>query len=184
MTTHPTSPSRRRSPWPWAIGGAALTVAVVLTLVLTSGDDSGTGSGTDGGARDAAPTTTTTGSRVPGGYDLSTPQAAAESFAAAAATGSGETLLELACVGRPACAGEHAADVDEARLSEVRNTIRDGVYELAQHLDGAEFTSAVDGTEPGTKDIPYRTPAMTGDAYLTLTFVQSDGDWLYYQPAT
>jgi hypothetical protein len=184
MTTHTTephttSPSRRRSPLPWVIAGAVVVVAaVVVTLVLTTGDD-------DGGDRGAAATSTTTVADEPStGDDLSTPEAAAESFAATAETESGDALLELACVGRPACVAEHAAGLDEAQLAEAQATIREGVYELAVHLEGAEFTAAVDGAEPGTKDVPYRTPEMTGDAYLTLTFVEFDGDWLFYQPAT
>ena len=151
-----------------------IVAAVVVTLALTAGETASDDHG------DAA-TKTTTASDKPG-YDLSTPQAAATSFAAAAETGSGDTLLELACVGRPACVSEHA-EIGEEQLADAQATIRDGVYELATHLKGAEFTTAIDGATPGTKDVPYRTPAMTGDAYLTLTFVQSDGDWLFYLPA-
>lgn len=172
---HDMSPSPRRSPWPWVIAGAAVVVAAVVgTLVLTTGED-------DSDDRKAAATSTVTGTSQPGTrYDLGTPQAAAESFAAAAGTGSGDTLLELACVGRPACVREHAAEVSEAQLAETQGTIRDGVYELSEHLKGARFSSPVDGAAPGTKDVPYRTPAMTADAYLT--FVQSEGEWLYHRP--
>jgi hypothetical protein len=166
-----TSPSQQRSSWPWMIAGAVVViVAVVVTLVLVTGD-------TDGDNR--ATTTSTTAGTGPG-YDLSTPEAAAKSFAAAAATGSGDTLLGLACVGRPACVREHAAELGGAQLTEAQDTIREGVYELGDHLKGADFTSAVDGDDPGTKNVPYRTPAMTGDAYLALTFIQSEGDWLFY----
>lgn len=175
---HTTPPARRRSPWLWAIvATVSVAAAVVATMALTPGD-------TASDDRSTAATSTTTGSAAPGtGYDLSTPRAAAESFAAAAETGSGETLLGLACVGRPACVREHAADVDEAQLADARNTIRDGVYELGDHLKGAVFTSAVDGTEPGTKNVPYRTPVMTGDdAYLT--FVRSEGEWLFHLPTS
>ncbi|MFC4857905.1 hypothetical protein [Actinophytocola glycyrrhizae] len=123
MTTspHPTPPARRRSPWPWALAATVLVAAaVVATTALATG-------GTDSDDRSTAATSTTTGSARPGtGYDLSTPQAAAESFAAAAETGSGEELLELACVGRPACVREHAVDMSEAQLADARNTIRDG----------------------------------------------------------
>jgi hypothetical protein len=158
------SPSRRRSPWPWVIAGAVVVVAVVLT----SGDGGS-------GDRSAAPTSTAAGK------DQSDPQQAAEDFAAAAGTGSGDALLALTCVGHPICVREHAPDMTDAQLAEAQDFIREGVYELAEHLKGAEFTTAVDGAEPDTKNVPYRTPAMTGDAYLTLTFVQSDGDWLYVQ---
>ncbi len=174
MTTRPAepptmSPTRPRSSWPRVITGALVVVAaVVVTLALTTGDgDSGTGG--------AVVTSKSTDDA------LDTPEAAAASFLAAARTGSGDKLLELACVGRPACVQEHAAELPEAQLTEAQNTIREGVYELAQHLENAEFSPAVDGAEPGTKDVPYRTPAMTGDAYLTLTFVRSDGDWLYFR---
>jgi hypothetical protein len=145
---------------------------VVVTLVLTAGGGSSDGSGD----RSAAATSTTTST------DQSTPRQAAEDFAAAAGTGSGDTLLALTCVGQPACVSEHAAELSDAQLGEAQDFIREGVFELAEHLKGAEFTTAVDGAEPGTKDVPYRTPAMTGDAYLTLTFVQSGGDWLYFRP--
>lgn len=185
MTTSAADPqttSPRRSPTPWLIAGAVVVVvAVVFTLVLTtSGDDSD-----DSDARNTAATSPATATEGPGtGYDLRTPEAAAESFATAAGTGSGDTLLGLACVGRPACVSEHAAGESEAALAEEQDTIRAGVYELSVHLEGAEFTTAVDGPEPGTKNVPYRTPAMTGDAYLTLTFVEFEGEWLYYRPAT
>jgi hypothetical protein len=191
MTTHSAEPQtaspapRRRSPLPWVVAGAVVVVAaVVVALVLTTGDDDGS----DGeGDRDraAAPPATTSGPAQPdtAGYDLRTPEAAARSFAAAAGTGSGDVLLELACVGRLACVQEHAPDLSEAQLTETRDTIREGVFELAEHLEGAEFTPAVDGAAPGTKDVPYRTPAMTGDDRLTLTFVQFEGTWLYHRPA-
>jgi len=175
MTTPGTpSPSRRRSSWPWVVVGAAAAV----TLTACSAAD-----GTDRDTAEAPTTTTTTSTAAESGYDLSSPQAAAESFAAAAETGSGDELLELACVGHAACASEHAAGMTDAELTEVQATIRDGVYELADHLEGAEFTTPVDGPAPGTKDVPYRTPKLTGDAYLTLTFAESDGDWLYLQPS-
>lgn len=147
-----------------------VVAAVVVTLVLTTGDDD------SGGQPAAAPTT----AKKSGGYDLTSPQAAAESFVAAAKTGSGDKLLALACVGRPACVREHG--VTEPELTEAQDTIREGVYELAVHLEKAEFATPVDGPEPGSKEVPYRTPEMTGDAYLSLTFVQSGGDWLYYRP--
>lgn len=179
--TQPTEPpTPRRSFLPlWVAGAVVVVAAVVVALVLTAG---GTASDTSGKARAAAPTNTSTPAKADDGYDLSTPEAAAESFAAAAVTGSGDKLLELACIGRPDCVTEHAADADPAALAEAQSVIRDGVFELSEHLKGAEFTTAIDGATPGTKDVPYRTPAMTGDAYLTLTFVQSGGDWLYYSP--
>jgi hypothetical protein len=167
-----TTSSERRSPWWWVIAGAVVVVAAVaVTLVLTPGTD-----GSDD--RSAAPK-----ARAKSGYDLSSPQAAAESFARAADTGSGDTLLTLACVGRPACVQEHAAALSEAELADQQAFIREGVFELSVHLKDAEFAAAVNGPEPGTKNVPYRTPQMTGDAYLSLTFVQSGDDWLYYQPA-
>lgn len=147
---------------PWMIAGAVVA-AVGVTLVVATGDDA------------PAPT-----SADRPGYDLSSPTAAAESFARAARTRSGNTLLTLTCVGHADCVHEHAADLTETQLDEARATIRDGVYELAEHLKGAEFTTAVDGQEPGTMNVPYRTPAMTSS--LTLTFVRSGHDWLYYLP--
>lgn len=171
------SPPQRRRSWPLVLACVVVVVAaVVVTLVLTSGD---TGSGTEG----AAPTSTATAAdKADSEYDLSTPEAAADSFLAAAKSGSGDLLVSLACVGRPACVREHAADLGEAQLVEAQNVVREGVFELAVHLEGAEFSPAVDGTAAGAKDVPYRTPEMTGDDHLALTFVKSDGDWLYYSP--
>lgn len=169
------SSSPRRSWWPWLFAGVAVVVAaVVVTLALPKGTAG------DGDARSAPPSTT---KKASGGYDLSSPRAAAESFAKAAKTGNGDTLLSLTCVGHRSCVQEHAATMSDADLAEARTTIREGVYELAVHLEKAEFATPVDGETPGTKDVPYRTPEMTGDAYLSLTFIQSGGDWLYYLPA-
>lgn len=187
MTTSPSDPPDLSSPrraLRWLIGGAVVVVvAVVGTLLLTSGTDD-----SDDAPRRAGGTSTPGTSGEPAAddpaaaYDLSTPEAAAASFAAAAGTGSGDTLLELSCVGRLACVTEHVGDVSEEELTAGRDQIREGVFELGEHLKGVEFGTAVDGAEPGTKAVPYRTPAMTGDA--TLTFVQSEGDWLYYLPTT
>lgn len=177
MTSPASSSTLRRAPWLWAAVAAAVVAAVVVVVLLSTGDD--------GEAAAPPPATpTTTSSAAEPGYDLSTPRAAAESFAQAAGTGSGDELLELTCAGHAACVTEHSAGMSGAQLTEVQNTIRDGVYELAQHLQDAEFAEPVDGETPGSKNVPYRTPAMTGDAYLTLTFVQSDGDWLYLQPSS
>ncbi|MFL6123196.1 hypothetical protein [Actinophytocola sp.] len=172
-TEQHTEPSPRRSPWLWGTAVAVVAVAVVVAMMSFTGH-AGNGDG-------AAAPGTATGS-AERGYDLSSPASAAKSFASAARTGSGDTLLGLTCVGRLACVREHAAGASEPQVEEARNTIREGVFELAEHLKGVEFTAAVDGEEPGTKNVPYRTPAMTGDAYLSLTFIQSDGDWLYYTP--
>jgi hypothetical protein len=172
MTTEPHAEPEpaRRSPWPWMIAAAVVVIAaVVVTLVITA--TGAADENTAGKPRADKP-----------GYDLSTPEAAATSLVAAAKTGSGDTLLGLTCVGRAACAEEHAAGLSQSDLGVARNTIRDGVFELAEHLKQARFATAVNGTEPGTKDVPYRTPEMKGDAYLTLTFVKSGADWLYYSP--
>jgi hypothetical protein len=174
MTSPTETPPERRASWPWLIGGGVVVVvAVVVTMVLTSGH-AGSGDRTTAG-----PKSTAAGKP---GYDLSSPEAAAESFVAAAKTGDGDTLLGLACVGRPACVEEHAAQADEAQVTEAQDTIREGVFELSVHLEDAKFTAAVDGDTPGTKNVPYRTPEMTSDAYLTLTFIKSGDDWLYYRP--
>jgi hypothetical protein len=193
MTTSPSEPpdtstsaSPRRSSLPWVIGGAVVVVAAVVTSILvTGGDDSGGGQ-----AGGAATTTTPTStfeqpaeSEKLATYDLSTPEAAAASFAAAASTGNGDTLLGLACVGRLACVAEHVPDATEEQLTEGRNQILEGVFELSEHLKGAQFGAAVDGAQPGTKDVPYRTPEMAPESQLTLTFVQSEGQWLYYRLA-
>jgi hypothetical protein len=161
----PTEP-RRRFSWLWlTVGVVVVVAAVVVAMVLTSGH-------AGGGDRDAA-APTPTGKGQPG---LGSPEAAAETFLAAAKSGDGDKLLDLACVGRPACVREHAAGMDAAQLAEAQDSIREGVYELGVHLEHATFTTAVDGDEPGVKKVPYRTPEMTGDAYLSLTFVKSDGD--------
>lgn len=182
VTTEPAEPNRRRSYW--LLAWAVVVVAVVaVTLMLTTGhagggEDDATEATPD--KKTAASTATSTASSS--GYDLSTPVAAAKSFATAAATNDGEALLSLACVGHLSCVDEH--DLDAARLADARAVISENAYELADHLKGAEFAPAVDGTVPGTKDVPYRTPAMADGTTLTLTFVQSGGDWLYLGPAT
>lgn len=154
---------------------AAAAAAVTLTACTGDGAAQNT----------AAPTTTTTSAAESGSeYDLSSPEAAAEAFAAVAETGSGDELLRLTCVGHAACASEHAAGMSDAELTEAQNTIRDGVYELADHLKGVEFTTSVDGTAPGTKNVPYRTPKLADDVSLTLTFAESEGEWLYLQPSS
>lgn len=183
MTTSPSEPPTPSRRLQWLIGGAVVVVAAAVgTLLLATGTE-------DDGDRKAAATTGTGGSSTPttagaqeAAYDLSTPEAAAKSFAAAADTGSGETLLELACVGHLACATQQAPGVAEPQLSDARSQISEGVYELAVHLKGVEFGAAVEGAVPGTKDVPYRTPEATGP--LNLTFVQFEGDWLYYSPIT
>lgn len=114
--------SRRR--WPWVLAGVVVVIAaVVVTLVLTAG-------GADGGAESAAPPSTKTSAAKAGTdepYDLSSPETAAASFVAAAKSGSGDLLVSLACVGRPACVREHAAEATEAQLAEAQNVIREGV---------------------------------------------------------
>jgi hypothetical protein len=133
-----------------------------------------------GGDQQVAPTTTTpttTSTTTQQGPDLSTPEAAAKTFVAAAGS---EDLVDLSCVGHLPCVAEHAPDADDAQIAAAQDTIREGTFELAEHLKGAEFGTAVDGAVPGSKDVPYRTPAMDPAAKLTLTFVQSDGKWLYY----
>jgi hypothetical protein len=175
-TTEPQDVSERRTRLPWVIaGGLVVVAAVAVTMMLA------TGHAGDGAPTNAA-STASAKAKAGAEYDLSSPQAAAESLVKAAKTGSGETLLGLTCVGRPDCVREHATAMSEQQLAEAQDTIREGVFELGQHLAEAEFTSAVDGDEPGTKEVPYRTPEMTGDAYLSLTFIQSGGDWLFYQP--
>jgi hypothetical protein len=174
VTTEPAEPNRRRAYW-WLAWAVAIVAVVAVTLVLTTGH-------AGGGDDDAAKATPTKKTATSGGYDLSSPTAAAESFAAAAATNDGEALLSLACVGHVACVDEQG--LEAAKLADARAVISENAYELADHLKGAEFATAVDGAVPGTKDVPYRTPAMAEGTTLTLTFVQSGGDWLYLGPAT
>ena len=182
VTTEPAEPSRRRASWWWLAWAVVVVAVTAVTLMLTTGH---AGDG-ETGAADGTPvrtaTSTATSTAGDSGYDLTTPEAAAKSFAAAAATNDGDTLLSLACVGHLACVDEH--DLDPDRLTAARAVITENTFELADHLTGAEFSPAVDGAVPGAKDVPYRTPAMTGDALPTLTFVQSGGDWLYLGPAT
>ncbi|GAB1510054.1 hypothetical protein [Actinophytocola sp. KF-1] len=174
--TEPAEPQAptRRAAWWWLAGAVVVVAAVAVTLVLTTGHAGG-----GENAERASPAGTTAG----GGQDLGTPEAAAESFAAAARSGSGAKLLSLACVGHLSCVAEHAAGLDAARLADARAVISENAYELAHHLEGAVFAPAVDGAAPGTKDVPYRTPAMAEGTTLTLTFVHSGGAWLYLGPA-
>ena len=182
-TEQPDATQRRTSSWWWLACAVVVVAAVVAALALTTGHAGGGENDTAGGTTTSPPSSTTT-STASSGYDLSTPESAAESFATAAATGSGDTLLSLACVGHLSCVTEHAPDLDAASLTDARAVISENAYELADHLEGAEFAPAVDGTRPGTKDVPYRTPAMTGGTTVTLTFVQSGGEWLYLGPTT
>jgi hypothetical protein len=178
VTTEPAEPNRRRIYW-WLAWAAVVVAVVAVTLMLTTGH-------AGGGDNEAAEATTgkktATSTASGGAYDLSSPTAAATSFAAAAATNDGEALLTLACVGHVACVDEQG--LDAAKLADARAVISENAFELADHLKGAEFAPAVDGAVPGTKDVPYRTPAMADGTTLTLTFVQSGDDWLYLGPAT
>jgi hypothetical protein len=167
MTTHTTAR------WRWVIAAAVVVIAAAaVTTALTISDTNA--------ANAAAPAASPR--RTGDAYDLSTPQAAAASFYRAATTGSGDALLALSCVSHAPCVAEHAAAATGTQLSEERATIRDGVYELAQHLEDVEFANPVDGPTPDTKNVPYRTPAMAGEAFLT--FTRSGDDWLYYRPLT
>lgn len=189
VMTKPTEPPdttrRRASSWWWITCAVLVVAAAAVALVLTTGHAGGGGNdATDRATTRTATATSPPSSTAGSGYDLSTPETAAESFAAAAATGSGDTLLALSCVGHLPCVHEHAADLDPAQVTDARTMISENAHELAHHLNGATFAPAVDSGVPGTKDVPYRTPAMTGNTSLTLTFVQSDGEWLYLGPTT
>jgi hypothetical protein len=166
MTTQRTQTSRSLLPW-----------VVAATFVLATACDDG---GSDAGAAPAPKTQATAARKA----DPNTPESAAKAFAATARTGSGDKLLAMACVSHPDCVEEHAAGATEAQVTEAQDTIREGVFELGQHLQGAEFAVPIDGPEPNSKDVPYRTPEMAADAYLTLTFVQFQGQWLYFSPMT
>jgi hypothetical protein len=181
VMTEPTEPAdttRRRATW-WLAWAVVIVAAVGVTLMLTTGH----AGGGENEAADRTPRKTATSTKA-SGPDLSTPESAAKAFAAAAEGGSGDTLLSLACVGHLPCVDEHAADMDEAQLTSARAVISENAFELAEHLKAAEFDTAVDGAVPGTKDVPYRTPAMADGTTLTLTFVQSGGEWLYLGPPT
>jgi hypothetical protein len=143
---------------PWLIIGAVvLTAAVVVSLMLT-GDD----------APRAEP-------RDPETYDLSSPERAAEAFAAAAASGDGQALLSLTCVAEPKCVA--AQQVDQVR--QAKQLIVASVADLATQLDGARFTAATEALVPGAMEVGYRTPGMPTGERRALMFVELDGRWLY-----
>lgn len=171
MTTPPGEPqqfgpnpppqgSGGRKALPWLVGSAVVVVAaVVVTLVLTrAGDDR---------------------AAKPDSYDLSSPEKAAESFAAAARTGDGKAVLRLTCMAHADCLMRQGERVTPERLEDAQDMIVNGVDELAEQLAGVEFGESSEGSMPDTIEVEYRTPRMSDDQRLFLIFVEFDGDWLY-----
>ncbi|MCP3803450.1 hypothetical protein NLX83_29660 [Allokutzneria sp. A3M-2-11 16] len=169
----PYSPARSRSVLLWAIvGGAGVVVAVVVAvLVAHAGGDRGVTDSHAASDRDGEPGTS---------YDLSTPQRAARSVATASKAGDGNALLKLTCVGHPDCVRRFHADTTDKEVTASQDKIRDGVHELAAKLDQATFAPPNNGSKPGVKEVRYLTPNMNGDQYGAISFVEFNGNWLYY----
>jgi hypothetical protein len=167
----PSPPPRRRSPVPWVLGAALVVVAaVVVTLVLTlGGDDDKPGGGTAKPGNNSRPTDT---------YDLSSPEAAAESFVAAAKTRNADTVLSLTCIGTSECVSKHARGASRGEIEKAKDTIRQGVGAYADQYDGAEFGKPRKGSEPGTMEVPYRIAGR--DTEVFMTFIEFEGKWLWY----
>ncbi|MPZ82322.1 MAG: hypothetical protein GEV28_18755 [Actinophytocola sp.] len=150
---------KKRLPWV-ILAVAVLVAAVVVTLVLTAND---------------APVETPD---AESGYDLSTPERAAESFARAAAAGDGEALLELTCLDDPTCVAQQGAGVAQ-QVDEAKRLILASMADLAAQLDGAVFGKASEAAVPGAMEVSYRTPGMAAGERRSLMFVKFEGRWLY-----
>lgn len=151
----PSASPRRRRPPAWLIGAAAALAAIVAVVLL----------------RDAGDTA--------GARDLSTPHGAAEAFAMAAAAGDVSGVLAAACLGDPGCAAEHGGGVTTQQITAAKKLIADNLREIGGRLRHAEFTTARDGTLPGTREVDYRLPGAAQGERTYLVFVHYRDRWLY-----
>lgn len=149
----------KRLPWV-ALAAVLLAAAVVVTLVLSANDE-------------PAPTPD-----AESGYDLSTPERAAEAFARAAAAGDGPALLALTCLDDPKCVAEQGPGV-AGQVDEAKQLILASMDDLAAQLAGAEFGQAAEASVPGAMAVSYRTPGMVDGERRALMFVRFEGRWLY-----
>jgi len=163
-----------RKALPWVIGGVVLAVIVTVLVVALSRDEFA-------GSDDNIPISGDATATAPASEaaDLSSPDKAAESFAAAVAAGDGPAIAELTCVAEDACIEQYSKGADPAELAEARDKIVEGADELAVQLKGAEFGAVADGPEPGMKQVDYRTPAMAAGETGYLIFAEFDGTWLF-----
>ena len=148
---------KRRTPIWLAIGAAVLAAAVLGTLVLTAGGDE---------------------PAADGGYDLSSPERAARSFADAAAAGDEDGLLGLTCVAHPECVTQQG-QVSPDEVEDAKAVLRDGMGRLAGELGDAEFGQVSEASLPGAVEVGYTTPASPDGLRQALIFVELDGVWLY-----
>lgn len=171
----PHPPPRPRSALPWVILGVTVIVAaIVITVVLASGDGDSADSAGDTSSDSNGGTESGTS------YDLSTPQKAARSVGTAAETGDSDALLELTCAGHPDCVRQHDPDATDEQIAEAQAEIRERLDEFAQLVE-ATLAPPNEGDEPGVKEVRYLTPDMSGDEYGAISFVEFEGDWLYYE---
>jgi hypothetical protein len=161
---------------PWVVLGVAIIVAaIVVTVVLVSDDSGGSAGGTS--TTDSANSTDDAESEAT--YDLSTPQRAARSLGEAAETGDDATLLELTCAGHPDCVRQQDPDATDEDVDAAQNDIRERLEEFTELVD-ATLAPPNDGDAAGVKEVRYLTPDMSGDEYGAVSFVEFEGDWLYY----
>jgi len=155
---------RRNAPTllPWLIGIAVLvTVALVVGVVLLLDRSSVADSGDE-----------------PLVVDLSTPEKAVESFAAAVATGDVDAVYELSCVAHQGCIAIYARSPDDEYMVErERDKLRAEIPGLVDELAGAVFDKPVPGPMTGTVAIGFRTPDTTDAPFLV--FAQHDKKWRY-----
>ncbi|MFL6127384.1 hypothetical protein [Actinophytocola sp.] len=146
-------PRRRPPAWLFAVAGALLVVAVVAFL--------------RGGGDAARP------------RDLSTPQGAAEAFAAAASAGDVDGMLAVTCLGDAGCAAEHGKGITKEEIRAAQKVIAGNMRELGGRFRYAEFTDVRAGAEPGTRDVDYRLPGVSDEQRNYLVFVKYRDRWLY-----
>ncbi len=166
-----------RKALPWIVGAVVVVAALVVTLVLTlggddNGDDDNGGGNTAGGNSD--------GGSESGGVDLSTPEKAAEAFAAAARTRDADEVIKLTCLGVDGCLeqlGEGSAS--EADIEEAKQEIRDNIDRFAEEMAEVEFGEATEASIPEAMEVPYTTPEDSEGDYSAFMFVEFEGDWLY-----
>jgi hypothetical protein len=106
--------------------------------------------------------------------NLSTPEKAVKSFAAALATGDVDAVYELSCVAHQGCVASYVRSPDDEYMVErERDKLRAEIPGLVDELAGAVFDTPVPGPVKGTVAISFRTDAPF------LIFAQHDEKWRY-----
>jgi hypothetical protein len=172
-TYPPQPPPRRNTAVPWLVGAAVVVVAaLVVTLVLTlGGDDDEPSGGSQAGTGRSTDSPTD-------GYDLGSPETAAQSFAAAAKSADADTVLKLTCLGNAGCVSQHVRDASPSQIDNAKDKIRKGAQTYGEQLDGAQFGKPRKGSAPSTMEVPYTRPGTDDQAFMI--FIEWDGKWLWY----